>query len=339
MEYRVLGKTGLQVSVLGFGCGTVGGLIIREAPRVRVQAVARAIEAGINYFDTASMYGDGQSEIHLGQVLHELRAEVYVGTKVRLAAADLRDIRGAIQRSVDASLQRLGREQVDLIQLHNAIVQLRRAGATGSVALTTHEVMEEVITAFRQLQADGKTRFYGITGVGETAAIQEVMATNLLHTVQVCYSLLNPSAAQAVPRGFPGQDYGAMLQKAAAHGMGSIGIRVLAAGALSGQESRHPIAVPSVAPIGTGPDYRTDVQRAQAMAVLVQEGYARDVIEAALRFACGTPQLSTALLGCSSLEHLEHALAAQARGPLPEAALARLRQIWARFANGASEPA
>lgn len=335
MEYRLLGKTGLRVSALGFGCGTVGGLIIREEPRRRVQAVARAIEAGINYFDTASMYGDGQSEIHLGQVLKELKAEVYVGTKVRLTAADLGDIGGAIHRSVEASLQRLGQEQVDLIQLHNAIVPLRRTGAAGGVALTAHEVMEEVITAFRQLQADGKVRFYGITGLGETSALHEVMATTLLHTVQVCYNLLNPSAGHTIPQGFPGQDYGLLIAKATEYGMGSIGIRVLAAGALSGQEARHPIAVPSVAPIGTGPDYHTDVQRAQVLSVLVQEGYAPDMIEASLRFAWSTPQLSTALVGCSSLEHLEHAIAAQARGPLPGAALERLTQVWAQCATDA----
>ena len=335
MEYRLLGKTGLRVSALGFGCGTVGGLIIREEPRVRVRAVARAIEAGINYFDTASMYGDGQSEINLGQVLKELKADVYVGTKVRLTAADLSDVGAAIHRSVEASLRRLGQEQVDLIQLHNAVVQLRSAGAGGGVALTTHEVMEEVITAFRQLQADGKVRFYGLTGVGETSALREVMATTLLHTVQVCYNLLNPSAGHPVPRGFPGQDYGLLIHKATEYGMGSIGIRVLAAGALSGQEARHPIAVPSVAPIGTGPDYHTDVQRAQAFRVLVQEGYVSDMIEASLRFAWSTPNLSTTLVGCSSLEHLEHAIAAQTRGPLPGAALDRLGQIWARFANGA----
>ena len=70
MEYRTFGKTGLRVSTLGFGCGNVGGLIIREEPRTRVRAVARAIEAGINYFDTAAMYGNGQSEQNLGQVLN-----------------------------------------------------------------------------------------------------------------------------------------------------------------------------------------------------------------------------------------------------------------------------
>ena len=118
MEYRTLGKTGLRVSALGFGCGNVGGLIIREEPRTRVRAVARAIEAGINYFDTASMYGNGQSEQNLGQVLNELKPDVYVGTKVRIRPDEMGDMRGAIQRSVEASLTRMAREQVDLIQLH-----------------------------------------------------------------------------------------------------------------------------------------------------------------------------------------------------------------------------
>src|SRR5919198_6102873 len=84
MEYRALGRTGLQVSMLGFGCGNVGGLIIRGTHQDRVRAVARAMEAGINYFDTAPSYGDGQSERNLGQVLHELGADAYVGTKVRV---------------------------------------------------------------------------------------------------------------------------------------------------------------------------------------------------------------------------------------------------------------
>ena len=61
MEYRTLGRTGLRVSALGFGCGNVGGLLIRGAPAERERAVARALELGINYFDTAPLYGDGQS--------------------------------------------------------------------------------------------------------------------------------------------------------------------------------------------------------------------------------------------------------------------------------------
>ena len=194
-------------------------------------------------------------------------------------------------------------------------------------------MLEDVITAFRQLQADGKVRFYGITGLGDTAALFEVINSTLLHTVQVCYNLLNPSAGYPVPKGFPSQDFRLLIDRATAQGMGSIGIRVLAAGALSGQEARHPIAVPSVEPIASGPDYRTDVERARALAFLVEEGYASNLIEAAMRFAWNKTNLSTALVGASSMEHLEQAIAAQARGGLPAAALERLTQAWTQFAT------
>jgi aryl-alcohol dehydrogenase-like predicted oxidoreductase len=198
--------------------------------------------------------------------------------------------------------------------------------------LTSQEVLEDVISAFRQLQADGKVRFYGITGLGDTEALFEVINSTLLHTVQVCYNLLNPSAGHPVPQGFPSQDFRLLIDRATAQGMGSIGIRVLAAGALSGQEARHPIAVPSVEPIASGPDYRTDVERARDLDFLVEERYANNLVEAAMRFAWNKTNLSTALVGVSSLEHLEQAIAAQAQGALPASALVRLTQAWRQFA-------
>jgi len=76
MEYRPLGRTGLSVSVLGFGCGSVGGLMVRGDRAEMVRAVSRAIELGINYFDTARIYGDGKSESNLGSVLREVGVDV-----------------------------------------------------------------------------------------------------------------------------------------------------------------------------------------------------------------------------------------------------------------------
>lgn len=328
MDYRDLGRTGLRVSMLGFGCGNVGGLIIRGAHQDRLRAVTRAMEAGINYFDTAPSYGDGQSEQNLGQVLRELKLSVYVGTKVRVGSAEMNDLRGAIARSVDASLQRLGRESVDLIQLHNRIARQRQ---TTDATLSVQEVLGDVVNAFQHLQAQGKVRFYGITAVGETPALHEVIDSGAFYTAQVCYNLLNPSAGQPVPAGFPSQDYGRLIDRAAEHRMGCLGIRVLAAGALSGVEGRHPIAVPSVAPIGTGPDYLTDVRQTQRLAFLVEEGHAKNLIEAAMRFAWSKPGLSTALVGFSSLDHLEEALAAAERAGLSAEALSRLPEAWQGF--------
>jgi aryl-alcohol dehydrogenase-like predicted oxidoreductase len=329
MEYRELGRTGLRVSMLGFGCGNVGGLIIRGAPEERVRAVSRAMEAGINYFDTAPSYGNGRSEENLGQVLRELRAEVYVGTKVRVPPEAFGDLRGAITRSVEASLRRMSRESVDLIQLHNHIAHQR---VPEDAALSVSDVLGDVVAAFQTLQAQGKVRYYGITALGDTAALHEVIDSGALYTAQVCYNLLNPSAGHQVPGGFPSQDFGQLIDRAAANRMGCIGIRVLAAGALSGVMERHPVAVPSVDPIGTGPDYQADVKLAQALNFLTAEGHAASLVEAAMRFAWGKPELSTVLVGYSSFDHLEQAITGAERGALPAAAMRRLTEAWKAFA-------
>ncbi|MBI4611125.1 MAG: aldo/keto reductase [Candidatus Rokubacteria bacterium] len=330
MEYRLLGKTGLRVSALGFGCGNVGGLMVRGTPAERERAIARALELGINYFDTAPSYGDGQSERHLGQALKALKADVYVGTKFRLSSADMGDVRGAIGRSLAASLTRLGMEHVDLLQLHNHIAPERGGGALG-----VGEVLDEVVPALEALQRQGKIRFYGITGFGETAALHQAIAAGALHAVQVCYNLLNPSAGVELPPGFPAQDFRRLLDRAGEQRMGVIGIRVLAAGALSATEARHPIAAPSVDPLASGPDYRTDVERARILGALVDEGLVQSLIEASLRFALSTATVSTLLVGYSSLDHLEYAAAAVARGPLPGTALARLSSLWQQLATPA----
>src|SRR5439155_844267 len=138
----------------------------RDAQVVRERAVARAVELGVNYFDTAPLYGDGQSEQNLGAALKTLRVPVYVGTKVRLDAADMKDVRGAMGRSLDASLGRLGLPQVDLLQLHNNIV-----GERGTGPVSVGAVIGEVIPALQALQSQGKTRFWGITALGDTRAL------------------------------------------------------------------------------------------------------------------------------------------------------------------------
>src|ERR687897_898668 len=101
MQKRRLGRTGLEVSVLGYGAGAVGGLFTKGAAADQERAIARAIEAGINYFDTASRYGDGESEKNLGRVLKALKANVVVGTKFRLTTEDRAKVGKAIEQSMD----------------------------------------------------------------------------------------------------------------------------------------------------------------------------------------------------------------------------------------------
>jgi len=327
MEHRTLGRTGLKVSALGFGCGDVGGLIVRGAPAERERAVARALELGINYFDTASSYGKGVSEQHLGQTLKALRADVHVGTKVRLGPEDMGDIAGAITRSLDASLGRLGMERVDLLQLHNLIRPVRDGSA-----VTPAEVVDQVVPAIHRLRQQGKVRFVGMTANGDTAALHRTIDSGAVDTAQVFLNLLDPSAWLEVPRGFPGQDFERLLSRTRAQQMGVIVVRVLAGGALSGTPARHPLAMPVVAPIATGPDYGVDVDRARQLQTLVDEGHAGSLVEAALRFPLGSDAVSTVLLGYSTIDQLEYAAASVAKGPLPKAALDRLTTIWKEFA-------
>ena len=328
MDYRPLGSTGIRVSEIGFGCGNVGGLMIRGEHGDQVKAAARAIELGINYFDTAPSYGDGQSEINLGQVLKELSADVYVGTKFRVTTHEPGRIRGNVIASVEESLTRLQREQVDLFQMHNHVASM---AVDGSV--TPEEALGEAVDALRELREQGKVRFWGMTAVGETAALHRVIDSATLHTVQSVYNLVNPSAGSSVPPGFDMPDYGNLIERASANGMGVLVIRVLAAGALTGEATRHPVAVPSVAPIGSGQDYGHDLARSDDFRFLQREGYVDNLVEASLRFALGNAGVSSVLVGYSSLEHLEQAVEFAARGPLPPEAMGRLTQVWAGFAG------
>jgi aryl-alcohol dehydrogenase-like predicted oxidoreductase len=331
MEQRALGRTGLRVSALGFGCGDVGGLIVRGTPAERARAVTRAIEAGINYFDTASSYGSGESERNLGHTLRAVGARPYVGTKFRVEPAEA-DLGAAVVRSLEASLARLGMERVDLLQLHNLIVRDDGAPAPGR-GLPARRVIDEIVPALAALRRQGKIGFAGITALGDTAAVHQVIDAGVIDTAQVCLNLLNPSAAVAVPAGFPAQDFGRLLDRTRARGVGVMNIRVLAAGALSGTAQRHALAMPQVAPIASGADYAADVEHARRLRPVVDKGYAEDLMEASIRFALSSDAVSTVLVGYSTLEHLERAITVVERGPLPAPALALLSSLWAGLAG------
>ncbi len=329
MEMRIFGRTGMQLSSLGFGCGAVGGLMVRGNPLDQERAIARAIEAGVNYFDTAVQYGNGESEKNLGRVLQDLKpANIAVGTKVRLPPADRERIADAITKSLEDSLTRLRLDRVDIFHLHNSITE-----TGGGPALSVRQVMDEVVPTFQRLRQQGKTRFLGITAVGETAALHQVIDSRGFDSAQVVYNMLNPSAADALPPNYPAQDYGRLFNHTMAAGVGVIGIRVLAGGALSGSAERHPIASPAPEPIGSAMHYEADVTRAGRLMPLVTEGFAASLTEAATRFALSHPAIGTILVGTATPQQFEDALAAVQKGPLPQAALERLSALRQAFAG------
>ena len=187
--------------------------------------------------------------------------------------------------------------------------------------------------ALRELRQQGKIRFWGMTAVGETDALHRVIDSATMNTIQSVYNLVNPSAGIAVPPGFDMPDYGNLIGRASGNGMGVLVIRALAAGALTGEASRHPVAVPSVAPIGSGRDYQQDMTRADGFRFLQREGYVDSLVEASLRFILGNSDVSSVLVGYSSIKHLESAVEFSSRGPLPSEAMRRLPRVWAGFAE------
>jgi aryl-alcohol dehydrogenase-like predicted oxidoreductase len=329
MQLRVFGRTGMQLSVLGFGCGAVGGFMVRGDPADQERVIARAIAAGVNYFDTAVQYGNGESENNLGRVLRKLKpANIAVGTKVRLPPGDFGRIADAVAMSLEGSLARLGLDRIDIFHLHNPIT-----GTGGGNALSVRDVLDDVVPAFERLRQQGKIRFLGMTAVGGTAALNQVIDARVFDSAQIVYNMLNPSAGEELPANYPAQDYGRMFDHTRAAGVGVVGIRVLAGGALSGSDARHPIAGPAPEPIGSAMSYDADVDRARRLLPLVKEGFATSLTEAATRFALSHPAMGTILVGMATPQQFEDALAAVQKGPLPQAALDRLSTLRQPFAG------
>jgi L-galactose dehydrogenase/L-glyceraldehyde 3-phosphate reductase len=331
MEMRMFGRTGVTLSVLGFGCGAVGGLMVRGDPTEQERTIARAIGAGVNYFDTAVQYGNGESEKNLGRILGRLRPpDAVVGTKVRLPSASFGDIADAIATSLERSLIRLRRDRIDIFHLHNAITE-----TGGGETLSVQQVLGEVVPGFQRLRQQGKIRFLGLTAIGFTTALYRVIDAGAFDSAQVVYNMLNPSAGSALPPHYPAQDYGRLFQHTKKAGVGVIAIRVLAGGALSGSVERHPIASPPPEPIGSALSYEADVERARRLLPLVQEGFAASLTEAATRFAISQSAIGTILVGTATPQQFEMALAAVEKGPLPPAALERLSALLQTFSGEA----
>jgi D-threo-aldose 1-dehydrogenase len=320
MRYRPFGRTGLDVSELIFGAGWVGGILIHQDDATKRASLKRALDAGINWIDTAPSYGDGKSEEALGWLLQEVDRKPYLSTKVRLDLGRLDDISGQIEASLEASLRRLRLESVDLFQLHNAI-----GPATGGRLLGVEQILGKggVADVFDRLRARGLTRFIGITALGDAAACRQVIASGRFDSAQVYYNLLNPSAGQTMPPPWHGQNFGGLIAACRAHGVAVMNIRVFAAGVIA-TDQRHgrEIAITDDA------DLATEGERARAVFDRLGDRYGTRA-QTAIRFALANPDIAGVLVGMAELAHLEEALAAAAMGPLPEAALAELSDLYA----------
>lgn len=318
MFYRRFGRTGLEVSALTLGGGYVGGILVRPPEEVRLEALRRAIAAGCNWIDTAHDYGQGESERTIGRLWPKLDPKPHVSTKFRLDTRDPASFPQQIRRMLEESLARLGLDRVTLYQLHNPI-----AARTGDGRVSPEDVLRPggIADVLDALRREGRFDWIGLTALGETPAILEILRSGRFDSAQVYFNLLNPSAAGIHPA-WGGQDFAGVLDACRATDMGVMAIRVLAGGALA-SPAPHGREVPIAA------DAEVEKEHARAARLFAELGTRYGTrAQTAIRFVLGEPRVHTLVLGFAELAHLDEALAAFALGPLPPDAAFLLERIW-----------
>ncbi len=325
MKTRRFGRSGLQVSQVVFGAGYVGGIVVLADDDTRRRALRRALDAGINWIDTAPLYGQGRSEEALGWLLAEVKEKPYLSTKVRLDLGKLADITGEIERSVDDSLRRLKRDSVDLLQLHNQIGARTGSGVLGAISIDDVLRKDGVLEGLERMREQGLTRLIGLTALGEAPSIIRALDTGRFDSAQVYYNLLNPSAARAMPPGWAGHNFAGVCDACARHDVAMMNIRVFASGVLA-TDQRHGREIA----LTENSALEVETQRAHAALAALGPGHGTHA-QTALRFVLANPAFACHVIGLAELSHLEEAIAAEAMGPLAATDIARLEAV---YANG-----
>ncbi len=298
----------MRISEIGFGCGGGAGLMIGDDEDAQVAAVARALERGITYFDTAPIYGGHRSERNLGRALRRLDAVPIVATKVALELEDLDDIAGAVVASVEGSLERLGRDMVEVVYLHNRVARARAAKPDIGVGalLTEADILGKggVVEGFERLRGRGLVKFFGCCSYGgEMDVLERVIASDGFDAMLVHYNLITQTAWLPAVPGSRVQDHRCIGSHAAARGMGTSVLRVLEAGLLAGN-SREVLSA------------KNESERARARTLTFLQGEDATLAPAAIRFALSNPDVSVVLIGVTEFGHVDAAVDAAERGPL-----------------------
>ena len=222
VNYRQLGKTGIRVSQIGFGCWAIGGPVdLFGIPvgwegvddRESEAAIRRALEVGINFFDTADVYGSGHSEELLGQVLQGV--DCVIATKAGNARREEKPIKDFsethIRKRLESSLRRLKRETIDIFQLHNPPPEVWQG--------------EEVFSLLKKLKQEGKVRASGVSITSMEEGIH-LIQNRKVELLQVLFNILNQAPADQ------------LLQLAEENNIGFISRVPLASGLLTGKFAR-----------------------------------------------------------------------------------------------------
>jgi aryl-alcohol dehydrogenase-like predicted oxidoreductase len=314
MQQRTLGKTGLPVSALTLGGGGIGMVWGPTTDEECLATVKAAVTSGITMLDLAPVYGKGKSEEIVGQAWRDLPTKPLIATKVFIMPDERKDLAGAIQRSLEGSLKRLGLSHVDVLQLHN---QIEPHEPLAPRRLTLHEVMGVggVLAAMQRLKDAGVVKAIGCTGIARHDVVRDVLADGRVDTVQLVTNLLCSEGEMGARGDGPYRDHLEMLRLAQAAGLGVFGIRPYAAGSLTAAIDRtlppeHPVV--------------RDFALAQQHLGFLTTETAESLSVIAMRYALSLPGVSTVVTGAKNRAELADAVAAVTAGPLPPTIMDRI---------------
>jgi aryl-alcohol dehydrogenase-like predicted oxidoreductase len=298
MEYRVLGKTNLKVSVLSYGASPLGGVFgsIDEAEGIRT--VHTALDLGVNYLDVSPYYGNTKAETVLGKALRGIPRETYyLATKVgRFGPGEFDYSAQRVIASVDASLKRMGVDCVDVIQCHD-------------IEFTTPEkILNETLPALRKVQEQGKVSFVGVTGL-PLANFPAILDRAELDTIlSFChYTLFDTSLADLIPY---------LKDKK----VGMINASPLSMGLLTNQgpPAWHPAS--------------DKVKETCAKAASYCRSRGADIAKLAMQFSLSNREIPTTLVGTSKAEKIKRNVE-WLEEPIDEGLLAEVQEILAPIRN------
>jgi aryl-alcohol dehydrogenase-like predicted oxidoreductase len=271
-----------------------------------IETVKQAVACGINMLDLAPVYGRGKSEEIVGQAWRELSPKPLVATKVFVMPDDRKDLAGAVRRSLEGSLRRLGLGQIDVFQLHN---QIEPQEPTAPRRLTLREVVGPggVLAAMQKLKDEGVVKALGFTGIARHDVVRQLFTDGRLETVQLVTNILCSEGEMGAPGDAPYRDHLEMVRLAQGAGLGVFGIRPFAAGSLTAAIDRtlpadHPVA--------------RDFTLAQQHLGFLATETASSLSVAAMRYALSLPGVSTVVTGAKNRAELAEAVAATDAGPL-----------------------
>ena len=312
MKYRKLGRTGLQVSEIGFGAWGIGGVTdgaIAYGPTHDAESTAalnKAHDMGVTFYDTSDLYGYGHSERLIGATLKHVRHDVIIATKVGFL-----DVNGAkdfssthIRQSLEASLTRLQTDYVDLYQLHGPSIDELRED-------------ESILDSLNKLVIEGKVRAVGISANSPDDGLAIVSEFGV-KAVQVNFSLVDQ---RVLENGF--------LDLCEKQGVGVVVRTPLCFGFLTGNYSTESKFEPG--------DYRRrwsseQVSRWATACHLFSSALMHDgrhtYAQSALRFCLSYPSVSTVIPGMLTKEHVEENVVASQVGPFPEIELLKMEKIY-----------